>query len=178
MLLSYDVGEDLRGPWTARRSSQSILKEINPEYSLEELMLKLQFIGHLMRRTHSFEKILMLRKTEVSRRQDNRRQDGWMVSPTQHTWVWVSAGRWRIGKPACCNPWGLKELDLTEWLNTTCEILRTIRDRNSGYFNICFSMNSIEQSSHSKNNCLHLLCMGYCVLHMRHAVSPPHITWW
>ena len=85
MLLSYDVGEDLRGPWTARRSSQSILKEINPEYSLEELMLKLQFIGHLMRRTHSFEKILMLRKTEVSRRQDNRRQDGWMVSPTQHT---------------------------------------------------------------------------------------------
>ena len=56
----------LRVPWTARRSSQSILKEINPEYSLEGLMLKLkfQYFGHLMRRTDSFEKTLMLGKIE------------------------------------------------------------------------------------------------------------------
>ena len=56
----------LRGPWTARRSNQSILKEINPEYSLEGLMLKpkLQYLDHLMRRTESFEKTLMLGKTE------------------------------------------------------------------------------------------------------------------
>ena len=73
MLLSYDVGEDLRGPWTARRSSQSILKEINPEYSLEELMLKLQFIGHLMRRIDSFEKTLMLGKIEGRRRRGQQR---------------------------------------------------------------------------------------------------------
>jgi len=60
----------LRVPWTARRSSQSILKEMSPEYSLERLMLKLklQYFGHLMRRTDSFEKTLMLGKTEGSRR--------------------------------------------------------------------------------------------------------------
>ena len=60
----------LRVPWTARRSNQSILKEINPEYSLEGLMLKLklQYFGHLMRRTDSLEKTLMLGKTEGTRR--------------------------------------------------------------------------------------------------------------
>ena len=51
-------------PWTARRSNQSILKEINPEYSLEGLMLKLQYFGHLMRRADSLEKTLMLEETE------------------------------------------------------------------------------------------------------------------
>ena len=60
-----------RVPWTARRSNQSILKEINPEYSLERLILKLQYVGHLMRRTDSLEKILMLGKIE-GRRRDNR----------------------------------------------------------------------------------------------------------
>ena len=60
----------LRVPWTARRSNQSILKEISPEYSLEELMLKLklQYFGHLMRRTDSLEKTLMLGKFEGRRR--------------------------------------------------------------------------------------------------------------
>ena len=61
----------LRVPWTARRSNQSILKEISPEYSLERLMLKpkLQYFGHLMRRTDSLEKPLMLRKIEGRKRQ-------------------------------------------------------------------------------------------------------------
>ena len=58
----------LRAPWTARRSNQSILKEINPEYSLEGLMLKLQYFGHLIQRTDSFEKTLMLGKIEGWRR--------------------------------------------------------------------------------------------------------------
>ena len=60
----------MRVPWTTRRSNQSILKEISPEYSLEELMLKLklQYFGHLMRRNDSFEKILMLGKIEGKRR--------------------------------------------------------------------------------------------------------------
>ena len=58
--------------WTAKRSNQSILKEINPEYSLEGLMLKLQYFGHLMQRTDSFEKALMLGKTEGRRRRDDR----------------------------------------------------------------------------------------------------------
>ena len=74
MLLNCGVGEDsLRVPWTVRRSSQSILKEISPEYSLEGLMLKLklQYFGHLMWRADSFEKTLMLRKIE------GRRRRGW-----------------------------------------------------------------------------------------------------
>ena len=58
----------LRVPWAARRSNQSILKEISPEYSLERLMLKLQYFGHLMQRTDSFEKTLMLGKSEGGRR--------------------------------------------------------------------------------------------------------------
>ena len=76
----------LRVPWTARRSNQSFLKEISPEYSLEGLMLKLklQYFGPLMRRTDSFEKTLMLGKIEGGRR-DDRGQDGWMASPTQWT---------------------------------------------------------------------------------------------
>jgi len=65
----------LRVPWTARRSNQSILKEISPEYSLEGLMLKLklQYFGHLMRRTDSSEKTLMLGKTEGRRRRGRQR---------------------------------------------------------------------------------------------------------
>ena len=58
----------MRVPWTARRSNKSILKEINPEYSLEGLMLKLQYFGHLMQRVNSLEKTLMLGKIEGRRR--------------------------------------------------------------------------------------------------------------
>ena len=66
----------MRVPWTARRSNQSILKEINPEYSLEGLILKLQlqYFGHMMRRTDSFEKTLMLGKTEGRRRRGGQRR--------------------------------------------------------------------------------------------------------
>ena len=78
MLLNCGVGELLRVPWTARRSNQSILKEISPEYSLEGLMLKLklQYFGHLMRKTDSLEKTLMLGKTEGGRRGQQRM--GWL----------------------------------------------------------------------------------------------------
>ena len=63
----------MRVPWTARRSNQSILKEINPEYSLEGLMLKFQYFGHLMGRADSLEKTLMLGKTEGRRRRGRQR---------------------------------------------------------------------------------------------------------
>ena len=74
----------LRACWTARRSNQSILKEISPGYSLEGLMLKLklQYFGHLIRRGDSFEKTLMLGKIEGRRRRGWRGWDGWMASPT------------------------------------------------------------------------------------------------
>ena len=75
MFLNYGVGEDLRISWTARRSNQSILKERSPEYSLEGLMLKLklQYFGHLMQRTDSLEKTLMLGKVESGRRRGQQR---------------------------------------------------------------------------------------------------------
>ena len=86
----------LRVPWTARRSNCSILKEISPEYSLEGLMLKLklQDLGNLMRRTGSFESILMLERLKAGGEGDNREWDGWMASPTQWTWVWVNSKSW------------------------------------------------------------------------------------
>ena len=76
MLSNFGAREDLRVPWTARRSNQSILKEIHPEYSLERLMLKLklQYSGHLMRRTGSLEKTLMLGKIEGGRRRGRQRR--------------------------------------------------------------------------------------------------------
>ena len=80
MLLNCGVGEDsLRVPWTARRSNQSILKEISPGYSLEGLMLKLklQYFGHLMRRADSLEKTLMLGKIE-GRRKGGRQKMRWL----------------------------------------------------------------------------------------------------
>ena len=91
----------LRVPWTARRSNQSILKEISPKCSLEGLMLKLklQFFGHLMQRAGSFEKTLMLRK-RAGGEGDNRRWDSWMASPTPWTWVWLnSRSWWWTGRP-------------------------------------------------------------------------------
>ena len=101
LLSNCGVGKDfLRVPWTTRRSSQSILKAINPEYSLEglTLKLKLQYFGHLMWRTDSLEKTLMLGKIE-DREGDDRGWDGWMASPTRWTWVWANPGRWwRTGK--------------------------------------------------------------------------------
>ena len=75
MLLNYGVGEDLRVPWTARRSNQSILKEISPGIFLEGMMLKLklQYFGHFMQRVDSFEKTLMLGKIEGRRRRGRQR---------------------------------------------------------------------------------------------------------
>ena len=83
-------------PWTARRSSQSILKEISSEYSLDRLMLKLklQSFGHLIWRTDSLEKTLMLGKIEGKRRRAWQGWDGWMASPTRWTWVWASSRSW------------------------------------------------------------------------------------
>ena len=92
----------LRVPWTARRSSQSILKEISPGCSLEGLMLKLklQYFGHLMWRADSSEKTLMLGKLRAGGEGDNRGWDGWTASPTQWTWVWVnSRSWWWTGRP-------------------------------------------------------------------------------
>ena len=106
----------LRVPWTARRSNQSILKEISPEYSLEGLILKLklQSFGHLTWRTDSFEKALILGKVEGGGEGDDRGWDGWMASPTQWTWIWASSGRWWwTGKLGVLKSMGSQESDTT-----------------------------------------------------------------
>ena len=85
----------LRVPWTARRSNQSIIKEINPEYSLEGLMLnlKLQYFGHLMWGADSLEKTLLPGNVEGKKRRGQQRMRCLMASLTQRTWVWANSGR-------------------------------------------------------------------------------------
>ena len=129
MLLNCGVEEDSRILWIAKRSNQSILKEINPEYSLEGLMLKLtlQCFDHLMRRTDSLEKTLMLGKTEGRRRRGRQNE----MAGRHH---WLNGHEFEQapedgeghGKLTCCSPWGLKESDMTEQLNNNKPIESTI----------------------------------------------------
>ena len=104
----------LRVPWTERRSNQSILKKINPEYSLRGLMLKLklQYFGHLMWRADSFEKTLRCwERLKAGGEEDNTGWDGWMASPTQWIWVWASSESWWwTGKPGVLWSMGLQRV--------------------------------------------------------------------
>ena len=109
----------LRIPWTERRSNQSILKEISPDYSSEGLMLKLRlrYFHHLMRRTDSLERTLMLGKIEGRRGWQRMR---WLVGITDSMDMGLS-GLWELvdgqGGLVCCGSWGCKESDMTEQLN-------------------------------------------------------------
>ena len=118
----------MRVSWTARRSNHSILKEINPEYSLERLMLrlKLQHFGHLMRTADSLEETLMLGKTEGRRRRGQKEEE---LVGYHHQFSAVEFDLFKFefeqapgdgegqGSLACCSPWGCKELDMTGQLN-------------------------------------------------------------
>ena len=120
----------LRVPWTARRSHQSILKEINPEYSLEGLMLKLklQYFGHLMQRADSLEKTLMLGKVEGRRRRGTTEDEmvGWHHLLNACEFEQTLGDGEGQGSLACCSPWGHKESDTTEWLNKTNKWCQTL----------------------------------------------------
>ena len=99
----------LRVPWSARRSNQSILKEISPGCSLEGLMLKLkfQYFGLLMQRTDLLEKTLMLGKDRVGGKGGQQGWDCWMLSPTQWAWVWINSGSWWwTGRPGVLQSMG------------------------------------------------------------------------
>ena len=101
----------LRIPWTARKSNQSILKEISPGISLEGMILKLklQYFGYLMWRVDSLEKTLMLGRLWAGGEGDNRGWDGWMASLSRWTWVWVnSRSWWWTGRPGMLRFLGLQ----------------------------------------------------------------------
>ena len=104
----------LRVPWTARRSNQSILKEISPECSLEGLILrlKLQYFSHLMRRTDSGQD---WRQEEKGMTEDE--MAGWHHRLDGREFEWTPGVGDGQGSLACCSPWGLKESDTTDWLN-------------------------------------------------------------
>ena len=111
-----------RVPLTARRSNQSILKEISPEYSLEGVMLKLklQYFGHLIWRCE---------RLKAGREGDDRGWNGWMASPTQWTWVWASSRSWWwTGKPGVLQSTGSHRVrhdrvtEMTEWTGENMQI--------------------------------------------------------
>ena len=103
----------MRVPWTARRSNQSIQKEVSPEYSLEGLMLKLklQYFGHLMQRAYSLQKTLMLGKTKG--RQQRMRYLGGITDSIRHESEQTLGDTEEQESLACCSPWGHKESDTT-----------------------------------------------------------------
>ena len=104
----------LRVLWTTRTPNQSILKEINPEYSLGGLMMKLKvkYFGHLLQRADPLEKTLMLGKMEGKRRRYDRGW-GWHHRLNGHEFEQTPGDGGGQGSPACCRPWGFKESDMT-----------------------------------------------------------------
>ena len=150
----------LRVPWTARRSNQSILKEISLGCSLEGLMLKLklQYYGYLMQRADSFEKTLMLGKTEAGER-DDRGWNGWMASLTQWTWVWVDSGSWWwTGRPGV-----LQFVDSQSW--TRLSDWTELSDMWCGapfHMNICHQYSLFSEISDKIRRSLAHFSIGLC----------------
>ena len=110
----------LRVPWTVRRSNQSILKEISPEYSLEGLMLKLKLntLATWCAELTHWKRPWCWERLKAEGDGDDRVWDDWMASATRWTWVWASSGNWwwtTCCSLACCSPWGHKKLDMTDW---------------------------------------------------------------
>ena len=116
MLLTCGAGELLRVPWTARRSNQSIIKEINPYYSLKGLMLKLQYLGHLMQTADSLERIWCWERLKAERATEDEIVV-WHHRVNGHELGQTSGDGEGQGGLACCCSWGHRESDATWRLN-------------------------------------------------------------
>ena len=126
----------LRVPWTARRSNQSILKEISPGFSLEGLMLKLklQYFGYLIRRVDSLEKAGWWERLRAGGEGDERGWDGWMASLTQWSWVWVDSGSWWwTGRPGVLRFMGSQRVR-HDWVT---ELNWRQRSKNENHTQVC-----------------------------------------
>ena len=108
-----------RVPWIERRSNQSILKETNPQYSLEGLMLKLHYFGHMSKEPIHKKRPRCWERLKAGGEGDDSGRDGWMASPMWWTWVWVPEVGNRQWSLAFCSPRGRKDSDTTEWLKWT-----------------------------------------------------------
>ena len=136
----------LRVPWTARRSNQSILKEISHEYSLEGLMLKLKpnTLATWWEELTHWKRSWCWGRMKAGGEGVDRGWDGSMASPTQWTWVWAnSRSWWWTRRPGVLHPWGHKEWDTTEWLNWTDSLM-------SCYF--AWKLLNISSRSHCHND--------------------------
>ena len=113
----------LRVPWTARRSNQSILKEISPGISLEGFLWKLQYFGHSCKELTHWKRLCCWEELGARGEGDDRGWDGWMASPTCWTWVWASSGRWQwTGKPGVLQSMGLQRIG-HDWVTELNELL-------------------------------------------------------
>ena len=131
----------LRVPWTARRSNQSILKEISPGISLEEMMLKLkpQYFGHLMRKLTHWKRLWCWEGLGAGGEGDDRGWDGWMASLTRWTRVWVNSGSWWwAGRLGVLQFMGSQRVghDWVTELNWTESHTKTPSQTHSGMFNL------------------------------------------
>ena len=150
-----------RVPWTARRSNQSILKEISPGCLLEVLMLKLklQYFGHLMWRVDSLEKTLMHWKgLGAGGERDDRGWDRWMASPTRWTWVWINSGSWWwTGRPGVLRFMGVAKSQtwLSDWaeLNWILEEFKRLKSVSMNWSSWIWSQ-AIDLP-HIANACVH-----------------------
>ena len=122
MLLLWGWRRLLRVSWTARRSNQSILKEISPEYSLERLMLKLklQYLATWCEELTHWKRPWCWERLKAGREGDDRGWDGWMASPTQWTWTWANSRRyWRTEEPGMLQSIVTKsQTQLSDWTTT------------------------------------------------------------
>ena len=103
----------MRVPWSARRSNQSILKEINPEYSLEGLTLKIHFSDYLIRRADSLEKTVMVERLRPGKQVTEDEMAGWHHLLNVHEFEQTVGESEGQGSLVCCGPWGCKESDMT-----------------------------------------------------------------